>query len=68
MWRRPRGTIGYSDATVKKNAEDWGSKGSLLGFINGPLTVLGIVLGVILIALGLFLNLGGTSKRGRREA
>lgn len=63
-----KGTIGYSDATVKKNAEDWGSKGALLGFINGPLTVLGIVLGVILIGLGLFLNLGASSGRGRREA
>lgn len=60
------GTIGYSDATVKKNVEDWSSKGSLLGFIGGPLTFVGIGLGILLIALGLFLTLsvGG----GRREA
>lgn len=60
------GTIGYSDATVKKNVEDWSSKGALLGFIGGPLTFVGIGLGILLIALGLFLTLsvGG----GRREA
>ena len=62
-----KGTIGYSDATVKKNAEDWGSKGALLGFINGPLTIIGIVLGLLLVALGLFLNFGG-GRRGSREA
>jgi len=62
-----KGTIGYSDATVKKNAEDWGSKGSLLGLINGPLTAIGIVLGLLFIALGLFLTFGG-SRRGSREA
>ncbi|WP_406831025.1 DUF3068 domain-containing protein [Pedococcus sp. KACC 23699] len=60
------GTIGYSEATVKKNVEDWSSKGSLLGFINGPLTFIGIGLGILLIALGLFLVL--SVREGRREA
>ena len=62
-----KGTIAYSDGTVKKNAEDWGTKGQLLGFINGPLTVVGIGLGILLVALGLFLTFGGTGS-GRREA
>lgn len=62
-----KGTIGYSEATVKKNAEDWGSKGSLLGFINGPLTGIAIVVGLLLLALGLFLTFGGR-RRGSREA
>jgi hypothetical protein len=61
-----KGTIAYSSATVKKNAEDWGTKGRLLGFINGPLTFLGVGLGVLLIALGLFLTLG--AGRARRHA
>ncbi|WP_082553087.1 DUF3068 domain-containing protein [Phycicoccus sp. Root101] len=61
------GTIGYSDATVKKNVEDWSSKGALLGFIGGALTPVGIGLGILLIALGLVLTLGG-GRRGRREA
>ncbi|MEP6855613.1 MAG: DUF3068 domain-containing protein, partial [Pedococcus sp.] len=60
------GTIGYSDATVKKNVQDWSSKGSLLGFIGGPLTFVGIGLGILLVALGLFLTLG--VREGRREA
>jgi hypothetical protein len=62
-----RGTIGYSDETVKKNAEDWGSKGALLGFVNGPLTIIGIIVGLLLLAIGLFLTFGGQG-RGRREA
>jgi hypothetical protein len=57
-----KGTIGYSDATVKKNAEDWGSKGTLLGFVGGLLTPLGIGLGLLLSALGLFLVLGSSSR------
>jgi hypothetical protein len=61
-----KGTIGYSDATVKKNADDWGSKGALLGFVNGSLTLVGILVGVLLVALGLFLTFGG-QPRGRRE-
>lgn len=62
-----KGTIGYSEATVKKNAEDWGSKGSTLGLINGPLTAIAIVLGLVFLALGLFLTFGGR-RRGSREA
>ena len=63
-----KGTIGYSDLTVKKNAEDWGTKGSLLGFLNGLMTPLFIGLGILLIAVGLFLTFGGNASRGRREA
>jgi hypothetical protein len=62
-----KGTIGYSDATVKKNAEDWGSKGRILGFVNGGLTPIGIIVGVLLLAVGLFLNFGA-GRRGTREA
>lgn len=60
-----KGTIGYSDATVKANAKDWGSKGKLLGFVGGPLTPLGIGLGLILIGLGLFLTFGSGTPRHR---
>lgn len=58
-----KGTIGYSDETVKKNAEDWGSKGSLLGFINNLLMPIGLGLGILLIALGVFLLFGDRSTR-----
>jgi hypothetical protein len=54
-----KGTIGYDAATVNKNVKDWGPKGKLLGFIHGPLTPLGIVLGLILMGGGWFLAFGG---------
>lgn len=60
------GTIGYTDETVKANADEFGSKGPLLGFINGPLTLVGILTGLALLILGAFLVLGGNS-RPRRE-
>jgi hypothetical protein len=65
-----KGTIAYNAQTVKKNAEDWGTKGTLLGFVHGPLTVVGIGLGILLIALGMLLTFGGgdTGGGGRREA
>lgn len=47
-----KGTIGYTDDTVRKNAETWGSKGRLLGFIHGPLLWIGLVGGLLLIVLG----------------
>jgi hypothetical protein len=60
------GTIAYDAATVKKQAEDFGSKGKLLGFVNGPLTWVGILLGLILIGAGGFLALGGAKPRSPR--
>ena len=47
-----KGTIGYTEDTVRKNAETWGSKGRLLGFIHGPLLWVGVVGGLLLIGLG----------------
>ncbi len=58
-----KGTIGYKAETIKKNAEEWGSKGKLLGLINGPVTWIGILLGLILLGAGAFLALGGSSAR-----
>ena len=60
-----KGTIGYSAATVTKNADDWGTKGQLLGFVNGSLTLVGVGLGLLLMALGLFLTFG--AAQGRRQ-
>ena len=56
------GTIGFSDATVKKNAEDWGAKASLLSFIENWLLLIGLVVGVILVGLGGYLLLGSRSS------
>lgn len=52
-----KGIIGYTDETVRENASTWGSKGRLLGFIGGPLMPVGIGLGLLLGALGLYLLL-----------
>lgn len=57
------GTIGYTDDTIAENADTWGSKGALLGFINNSLTWVGILVGLALIALGALLWLGGRRPR-----
>ena len=59
------GTIGYTDDTIAKNAEEFGSKGALLGFIHGPLTLIGILTGLALLALGAFLVLGRRDRAPR---
>lgn len=56
------GTIGYTDETVAENADTYGSQGALLGFIRGPLTWVGILVGLALIALGAFLTLSGNRR------
>jgi hypothetical protein len=61
-----KGTIGYSEQTVIDNAEAWGSKGRLLGFINNLLTPLGVGGGLLLVALGLYLVLGSREPKIRR--
>jgi len=58
------GTIGYTAATIKKNVADLGSKGTLLGFLNGPLTWIGILLGLLLMGAGAFLASGGSRAKG----
>ena len=56
------GTIGYSADTVRKNADDWGTKGQLLKALRTTIPVVGIVLGLLLLGLGLFLIFSG--RRG----
>ena len=69
-----KGTIGYSDQTVRDNAETWGSKGRLLGFIGGPFMWVGIIAGLLLIIAGALLigrratptaTGGGAAAKGR---
>lgn len=57
------GTIGFDDETIQANADEWGSKGSLLGLIRGPLMWYLLIPGLILLGLGAFLVL-----TGRRDA
>lgn len=54
---RTVGTIGFDEDTVKKNAEDWGAKASLLSFIDTWLTLIGLALGVLLVLVGAWLIL-----------
>jgi hypothetical protein len=62
-----KGTIGYDEKTVRDNAEAWGSKGRLLGFVGGPLMPVSITLGLILVGLGLFLVGRSNSPRPQPE-
>jgi hypothetical protein len=57
------GTIGYTAATIKKNISDLGSKGTLLAFINGPLTWIGILIGLLLLGAGTLLAFGGSKVK-----
>jgi hypothetical protein len=52
-----RGTIGYNEETVKDNAEIWGSKGRLLGFIRDTLKPAAIIVGFLFVIGGLALLL-----------
>ncbi|HPB72718.1 MAG TPA: DUF3068 domain-containing protein [Phycicoccus sp.] len=53
------GTIGYDEATIKDNADTWGTKAGLLAFIKNTFPMLGILLGLALIAGGLLLVVRG---------
>jgi len=51
------GTIGFDDETVNKNAATWGKKATLLSFIDSWLLPIGLVLGLVLVAIGAYLLL-----------
>jgi hypothetical protein len=57
------GTIGYTDKTVKDNADTWGPKGSMLNALRLTVPVVGILLGLVLVLFGVVLLAGGS--RGR---
>jgi hypothetical protein len=46
------GTIGYTDKTVRDNASTWGTKGRVLGFLGGAFMWVGLIAGLVLVALG----------------
>jgi hypothetical protein len=51
------GTIGYTDANVKQNVDDWATKATLLNALQLTIPLVTIVLGLILLGLGLVLLL-----------
>jgi hypothetical protein len=53
------GTIGFDDATIEANADEWGGKGSLLGLLRGPLLWYLVIPGLLLLGLGAFLAFTG---------
>jgi hypothetical protein len=57
------GSIGYNADTVSKNVDEWGSKASMLSFVDNWLTLVGLVVGLILLGLGGFLLLSGGGAR-----
>ena len=50
------GTIGFDDKTVKANAQTWGKKASQLALVKGPLTPIGLILGLLAIGGGAVLT------------
>jgi hypothetical protein len=61
------GTIGYTDETVRANAETWGSKGRLLGFVRDSLKPTALIVGGLLVLGGLALLLL-PPRRGKAPA
>jgi hypothetical protein len=55
-------TLSYTDAQVAANIDEYQSKASLLGLVHGLIPLLGLILGLLLIAGGVLLG------RGRSEA
>ena len=58
-----KGVIGFDEATIKANAQEWGALGSQLGFVKNTLPWLGPLLGVLLGLVGAILLIG----KGRRS-
>ncbi len=52
-----KGTIGYTEETVRANAETWGSKGRLLGFVRDTLKPTALIVGALFVLGGLALLL-----------
>jgi hypothetical protein len=59
-------TIGYDDETISDNAETYGSLATSLKVVKTWLPIGGLVLGLVLLGLGIFLLLRARSA-GRRE-
>ncbi|MQW76404.1 DUF3068 domain-containing protein [Nocardioides sp. dk4132] len=51
--------LSFTDAQVAENVDEYESKASLLSMVNGLFPILGLVLGLILIAVGLLLSRRG---------
>ncbi|MBR7742189.1 DUF3068 domain-containing protein [Phycicoccus sp. BSK3Z-2] len=64
---RTVGTIGFSAETVVDNAETWGPRAGLLGFVDSWLTLLGLGLGLVLVAAGSVLVLSRGGRRPTRD-
>jgi hypothetical protein len=57
------GSIGFNAATVADNVSTWGSKSSLLSFVDNWLTLVGLAVGIVLAGIGAFLILSGSPRR-----
>ncbi|WP_227466265.1 DUF3068 domain-containing protein [Nocardioides dongkuii] len=62
--------LSYTDEQVLENVEEYESKASLLGMVNGLFPLVALILGLVLIGLGLFLgrrDTGGSAHAGGRS-
>ena len=57
-------TLEFTDAQVAANIDEYSSKASLLGLVNGLFPLLGLILGLLLIAGGVLLGRSGQQPGG----
>jgi hypothetical protein len=60
--------LSYTDAQVSANVDEYKSKASSLGLVNGILPIAGALLGLLLLAGGLLLKRSGTGTRRAPDA
>lgn len=56
------GSIGFTADTVAANVSDWGTKSAMLSFVDKWLTLVGLAVGVVLLALGGYLLIGRAAR------
>ncbi|WP_068398088.1 DUF3068 domain-containing protein [Kribbia dieselivorans] len=60
-----KGTLAYTDETVKENVDKYASSAKVLSFIRGPLLPVGLIGGILLLLLGVFLFIrDGRARHG----
>lgn len=62
-----KATLAYTDANVQNNVDDYKGKSTLLSAVKTIVPVGGLILGIVLIAVGLIVRRGGGSSGSRKS-
>lgn len=60
-----KATLGYTDENVSETVDDYKGKAALLTAVKSTVPLVGLILGLVLIGVGLFLTLAAGNRRGR---